>query len=245
MSTKKSSPLTNNIFVVLAIGLVLGFSVGFLYAKVQYLEGGGSKKADAGNDQAAEQVLGEQNAPSNVDITAPDPDEDHWKGSKDANIVLVEYSDFECPFCGNFYDTVKQVEAEYGDEVALVYRHFPLSFHPKADPAAQATECVADVAGPDAFWTMHDKIFEAMPAMAIDQLVDLAVESGADRGAYETCMDEERYAQKVSDHLSEGSSAGVAATPTTVVYNMETGDTEVIEGALPFEAVQQAIEGML
>ena len=85
--------------------------------------------------------------------------DDHLRGSAEARIKLVEYSDFECPYCQRFDVTMQQVMSEFGDEVAWVYRHFPLSFHPQAQPAAEASECVAKLGGDEAFWNYADLLY--------------------------------------------------------------------------------------
>lgn len=83
-------------------------------------------------------------------------EDEHVRGSKDAPVMLLEYSDFECPYCGRHQLNMQKVKAEFGDKVAFVFRHFPLSFHPLASKAAEAVECAGDQ---DKFWEMHDRIF--------------------------------------------------------------------------------------
>ena len=85
---------------------------------------------------------------------------DHYRGAKDAKIVLVEYSDFECPFCQRFHPTMTQILQDYPTDVAWVYRHYPLSFHPSAQKAAEASECVAKLEGVEAFWEFADSLYE-------------------------------------------------------------------------------------
>lgn len=87
-----------------------------------------------------------------------DPKEDHYKGSKNADIVIYEFSDFECPFCSRVHPTLNNVIEKY-DNVAWVYRHLPLNFHPQAMPSAIASECIAEEEGNDAFWSFADTIY--------------------------------------------------------------------------------------
>lgn len=101
---------------------------------------------------------GEVSAESSLEGVPPVTDADHYQGPQDAQIVLVEYSDFECPFCKNFHPTMNQVMSEYNN-VAWVYRHYPLAFHPQAQKAAEAAECVAQQVGDEAFWQFTDTLF--------------------------------------------------------------------------------------
>ena len=97
-----------------------------------------------------------------VDIPAVS-DQDHILGNLNAPVKLIEYSDLQCPFCGRFHPTMQRVVKEYGDQVAWVYRHFPLeSIHPNARPLANASECAANLGGNDSFWKFVDAVFGQM-----------------------------------------------------------------------------------
>jgi protein-disulfide isomerase len=238
-------PLKNNMYVLLGVGLVIGFVIGHLYTQVTFLKKGVGTQPAAAGAQGGEQAAAAPEAPTKVTITKPDASKDHWKGPKDARYVHVEYSDFECPFCKRYFDSMGQIEKEYGSKMAFVYRHFPLSFHPKAEPSARASECVASLGGETAFWKIHDEIFTAMPAMELTQLGDLAVKAGVNKAAFQTCLDGMKFKEKVQAQLDEGTKAGIGATPTSVIYDMKTGESAVIEGALPFESAKQIIDGLM
>ena len=243
MSEKKDAStlehIKNNSVMVLAMGLVLGFVIGHLWTKVNVLENGTAKVAGETTDTGAAPAAPEE--PKELKIKKPDTAEDHWKGPKDARYVHVEYSDFECPFCSKYHETFTQLEKEYEGKMAFVYRHFPLSFHPLAQPAAEASECIASIGGNDAFWTFHNDIFSTNP-FTLAQLGDFAVKAGVDKSAFQTCLDSKKFAEKVNAQATEGQTAGVNATPTNVIYDMKTGKTKVIAGAYPFDQAKVIID---
>ncbi len=235
MKNEKTSPLsTNNLLVVLLIAAAFG--VGYLWNRVQTLEKGGTNQV-AQNPSAPV----EPTTPETMDIEKPDPKKDHWNGSEKAKFVMVEYTDYECPFCKQFHATPGKILEENKD-FAHVIRNFPLSFHPKAQDSAEAVECAADQGGSAAYFKMGDAVFNAMPDLELSGLADLAAKNGLNKAKLQECIDSDKFSQKVKDQLAEGTKAGVRATPTTVLYNMSNGKTKVIEGALPYESVKQAVD---
>ena len=176
-------------------------------------------------------------------------DDDHVRGDRNADLLLVEYSDFECPFCKRFHDTAKTLNEEGidGQSVAWVYRHFPLSFHEGASEAAQASECVAELGGNDAFWAFTDGYYENTVAngngYARTKWADLAIESGMpafQRAAFESCVDTGKYADNVEEETEGGTDLGVTGTPGNILVNQKTGEARLISGAYPIDAFGEA-----
>jgi protein-disulfide isomerase len=171
---------------------------------------------------------------------APVTEDDHIRGDYDAPITIVEYSDFECPFCSRFHPTLLQVMDEYGEDVRWIYRHFPLaSIHPQATPAAEASECAAAQGGNDAFWAYSDRLFDNQTSLGRSFYVELAGDIGLSTGEFESCLDEGRFAQKVQDQYQSGLSAGVRGTPGTYINGQS------IPGAVPYEQVKAVIDSLL
>ena len=179
--------------------------------------------------------------PEADDVVPVDEDIDHIRGDLNATISIIEYSDFECPFCSRHHPTVKQV-MEDNDDVNWVYRHFPLSFHPAAQPLAEASECVADLGGNDAFWTFTDLVFEEGASTA--KIEEYANAAGVDGAKVRNCVDNGTFAQDVKDEMASGSAAGVTGTPGNIIINNETGETRLVSGAQPAAALQAAIDAL-
>jgi protein-disulfide isomerase len=246
------------------ISLLIGgaFIVGMFYTRMQSLEKAVAELSQGNARVAAAPVVGNANPPTNNQVVAQAPppapvagdvdpvtEEDHVRGDRQARIMLIEYSDLECPFCKRFHSTAQQVVDTYDGQVAWVYRHFPLvQLHSKAPKEAEATECVAELGGEDKFWSYVDKLFEVTPANnGLDeaQLPALAVQVGISETQFNTCLDSGRYAQKVQDHLASGQRAGVTGTPGNILLDTKSGKTQLIAGALPFDQMKQAVDQML
>ncbi|MDA1335165.1 MAG: DsbA family protein [bacterium] len=172
---------------------------------------------------------------------------DHVRGNPDAKIKIVEYSDFSCPFCQRFHETMTQVLDEYGQsgDVAWVYRHFPLeSIHPNARRQAIASECVNKISGNDKFWEFTDGVF-AGDAQSDAAMLQIVNRIGVDVGAFQTCLDSGEYEQLITDSIQEATEAGARGTPYSLVVSVDGGDPQPINGALPFVSVQQIVEAIL
>ncbi len=170
---------------------------------------------------------------------------DHIRGSADAPVKVVEFSDLECPFCKRFHSTMKQVKDEYGDDVSWVYRHFPLpQLHPEAESAALASECVADIAGNEAFWQFTDRMFENQNQLGDSFYEQVATDVGADASAFNQCMEEERFSDKINSQSQQARSAGGRGTPFSVVIGPD-GERSAINGAQPFSQVKSTIDQAL
>lgn len=236
----------NSIFQVGLVGVlvVASFLIGSLYTKVQYLEKGGSPTTAA--PAAAPAAANEPQTAPDVPKVAKD---DHIRGDKNAQLALVEYSDYECPFCKNFHPTAKRVIEEYKGKVMWVYRHYPLDFHANAQKEAEASECVAELGGEDAYWKFSDAVYERTTSngtgFALDALAPLAKEIGVSDTKFKECLDSGKYTQKVKDQMAAGAKAGVTGTPGNIVLNVKTGATRLIPGAVPFEQVKAVIDEML
>ncbi|OGK25007.1 hypothetical protein A3C25_03030 [Candidatus Roizmanbacteria bacterium RIFCSPHIGHO2_02_FULL_38_11] len=227
----------NTLLVVLL--LVVSFFAGYLFFKVKNLEQGKT----LGTAQQNQPTQTPQR-PTELKIKKPEPNE-HWRGDKNVRFVLVEYSDMECPFCKQFHPSMQKLLNDYGGKIAWVYRQLPLPFHSKAQKSAEATECAADLGENDAFWKLLDLIFEKMPDMELSQLPSLASEIGLDESSFSECLDSGKFEKKVKDQLAEGEKAQVQATPTSVIYDLKTGKTKLVEGAVPYESLKQSLDDFM
>ena len=169
-----------------------------------------------------------------------DADDDAVLGDADAPVTIIEFRYYQCPFCGRFYaQTLPLLKSQYVDtgKVKMVFRDFPLTqIHPMAMPAAQATECVREEGGDDAFWEMHDVLFENQESLSNANLIMWAMEIGYD---IEDCLNSGKYASEVQNDIKDAVAAGGQGTPYFVING------KPLSGAQPFEAFQQIIESEL
>lgn len=162
--------------------------------------------------------------------------DNHVRGNFNAKVTLVEFSDFECPYCGAFHPTVTQALKEYGNKIRVVYKHFPLSFHPQAQKAAEASECASEQGK---FWEMHDKLFENQQLLSVPQFKTWARELKLNGTKFDSCLDSGKFASKVQADFNEGAAKGVNGTPATFING------QLVSGALPYASIKSVIDQAL
>ncbi|MBI2045775.1 DsbA family protein [Candidatus Pacearchaeota archaeon] len=200
-------------------------------------------------------ITGEVVAPTNPTPTpSPTPSQvkvqiennDPVLGKKDAPVTIVEFSDFQCPFCQRAF-TGAVTEFKNSDyfksgKVNLVYKHFPLnSIHPYAQKAAEAAEC-ANRQGK--FWDMHDKIFTNQQSIDVESLKRYASDLRLDTAKFNKCLDSNEATSEVNKETSQATSAGGQGTPYFVVINNGDGATQAVSGAVPFAQFESAINAV-
>jgi protein-disulfide isomerase len=192
--------------------------------------------ADNGNDPTADVA-----ADTTQGVVPVATEDDSIRGSADAPITIIEYSDFECPYCTRFHETMLQVMENYDGQVKWIYRHFPLSFHANAQSAGEAAECAGDQ---DKFWEMADLLYENNTELGTEMYLKLAGEIGLNTSDFTTCMDDGKYENKVKTQAQGGITAGVTGTPGSFIIT-EDGEAMPIKGALPFETVAGYLDTIL
>jgi protein-disulfide isomerase len=155
-------------------------------------------------------------------------------GPANAPVTLIEFSDFQCPFCQRVAPTLKQIKATYGDRVRIVWKDFPLTqIHPQAFDAAQAGNCASEQGK---FWEFHDQLFANQAALEPEFLKKYAAATGMDGAAFSTCLDSAKFQPRVQQALTVGGRLGISSTPTTFVNG------RMISGAQPYEAFAAVID---
>jgi len=164
---------------------------------------------------------------------------DNIKGNENAPVTIIEYSDFECPFCARFYrDTFGQIEEEYIEtgKVKVIFKHFPLGFHANAQKAAESAECASEQGK---FWEMHDILFEKGVSGGISTFKTYAKDIGLDTSSFDECLDSGKMEDTVKANIKEGKNNGISGTPAFIING------KTISGAQPFSKFKQVIDAEL
>ncbi|MBF0353438.1 MAG: thioredoxin domain-containing protein [SAR324 cluster bacterium] len=174
-------------------------------------------------------------------------DSSYVRGNVKGKVMLLEFSDYQCPYCAKVQPTLNKLVEKYGDRIAFGYQHYPLPFHTEADEAAIAAECAGDQG---LFGEMHEKLFENQRSQQNKDLKSYAKQIKIPKlKTFETCLDQEKYRSKVNRHLEEGKELGINGTPGFVVgfYDAasQTINGEVLSGAQPLQTFEATLEKYL
>lgn len=239
MAEKKITTFTTPILIVLLV--IVAFLAGMFWTKIQSLEQG----------EAPEKVVQASPTPgvpegevplSEEQIARIEQGEAGVKGEEGAPITIVEFSEYQCPFCGKYVEeTYFQIWEEYGDQIRYIFRDYPLSFHQHAQTLAEVARCAGDQ---DQYWEMHDLIFENQEEWSSKQNIDADISGfvtqlGLDGDEFDSCLSSGKYTQAVKDNLQIGIEVGVQGTPTFFINGQQ------LVGAQPFSAFQSIIDAEL
>ena len=199
-----------------------------------YLEQQGQQKArgDYFKTLQAKYKVDYKLEPIRVDVAATGP----AKGPASAPVTIVEFSDFQCPFCSRLTPTLKQVEEKYGNKVRVVFRQYPLPFHQNAQKAAEASLCALDQGK---FWELHDAMFGNQAELGVDQLKAKAASLGMNADKFNKCLDSGEKAAAIQADVKAGSAAGVNGTPAMFING------RFINGAVPIDQITTVIDDEL
>jgi protein-disulfide isomerase len=218
---------------------------GLLIAGGVYLNGRITKTNPTPTQQ---QQLKSQNL---ADVVRPIDANDHILGSPKARVLVVEYSDTECPYCKVFHATMNSIMQEYGKsgDVAWVYRHYPIAaLHPKSFHEAEATECAANLGGNSKFWEYINKVYETTPSnnnLDPKELTTIATTVGFSSTAFDTCLNSGEVTPRVNADIKNGGDIGINGTPYSVIIDTKTNQYYPLEGAYPYAQVKSAIDLIL
>lgn len=191
--------------------------------------------------------------PEDIELAiAPIDKNDHIVGNPDADIIIVEYSDYECPFCQGFHTTMNKIMEEYGPtgKVAWVYRQFPLTqIHKSAQPAAEASECVAKLGGNEKFWAWSNSVIPAAPgSLTTENLLAEAIKVGVNENEFKACLASDYPKNEVAKDVADGNAIAKVDKQFGTPYNIiisKNGGQAVIKGNQPYANVKGAIDAIL
>jgi protein-disulfide isomerase len=236
---KKTKLLTYLVGIILALTLVNLYGTFDLYGKIgsineKIIAESGETKAETRPTTTFIVQEPQQQQPSRIQEVSAD--DDPVKGSENAPITMIEFSDFQCPFCARYFkQTFPLIEKNYikTGKIKYVYRDFPLSFHNYAQKAAEAAECARDQ---EKFWGYHDLLFQSQDALDIASLKVYAEELNLDTKKFNDCLDSDKYEEEVKKDFQDGQRYGVSGTPTFFINGVK------IVGARPYSAFEEIIE---
>jgi protein-disulfide isomerase len=183
----------------------------------------------------------QQGTTASANVPAPSSS-DHIIGSPTAPIVMIEYSDFQCPYCQMIYPSLKQIQSQSNGQIAWVMREFPLyQIHPNAMPAANAAECIAAQKGNDAFWKFADDDFNNQANIGVSFFASEAQNLGVDMTKYNACVTNQTYLSKIQQETADAENSGGNGTPYTVIVNTKTGKQYPVSGAVPLAQLEAVV----
>ncbi len=222
------------------IAIVLGFT---MIALAIFFTGGGDRSNKITAEDLATTTPNMTGIPRQVDSS------DYIKGNPNAPILIVEYSDYDCPYCKQYHTTLKQIMDEYGinGRVGWVYRQFPIGqLHPNSPKVSEAALCVGSLGGNDAFWKFTDMIFEEReldePTNPV-KLPDYAVEAGVDKEQYQACVSSGKMEAEVKKSIEDAFNIGARGTPYTVI--MVGSEQAVVNGAQSYDTVKSILDNLI
>ncbi len=243
--------------VLVVLLIISSFLIGSMYTRIKMLESGasaGKNTANAANNGKVAGAAAANNPPAAqvapveqpVDVDLGDSP---VLGDKNAKVAVVEYTDYQCPFCGQlFNNALPQIKKDYVDpgKVKLIVKDFPLTaIHPYAQKAAEAANCANEQGK---FWEMHDTLFKNQTALTIDNLKKYAADLGLNTGNFTSCLDSGKFADKIKSTTSEGEKIGVRGTPASFVGKVSGNVAKQaisVSGAQPYDNFKTAIETAL
>lgn len=220
-----------------AMGLVSGIAViaviGMIVFGTLYFS---NRSADVGGNVAGEGTQQEEPDNQAPEVNLSIADNDYVLGNRDAKVKIFEFSDFQCPYCVRFHEVMHQIVDEYPNDVAWIFKQFPIQSHPLGMPGAMATECAGDQGK---FWEMSDMIFSNQQALAAESFAIFAGDLGLDVDTFNQCMSDNPHAEKIANDYQTGISSGVRGTPSSFVNG------NIVPGAFPYESMKQMIDELL
>jgi len=235
MSDEKNSK--KDFWFGLVTGIAITAVIGFFIMLVMYVtkddndydDNNGVYENEIDNNNEEEEIVEAEE----VDIKITD--DDQVRGSDNAAVTIVEYSDYQCPYCSNFNNTMNKVVDNYGDKVRWVHRHFPLdAIHKNARKAAEAAECAGDQ---DKFWEYSDLLYENQSKINDSLYEKLAKDLNLNAEEFNECMESGKYEDKVDNDYKGGTKIGVSGTPSIFINN-----EPVKGGALPYDRLKKVID---